>query len=329
MPLYVSFACSHKPTNYPCSCESRYIYGEHSRAPLKISREMLTFLMTYHQVMPTYLDFMLVFGAQSESRDLRFSGFREQTMISVPARGLPVPELGRSGRQYQLCYNLKSVTLKTEDTADLALNEWSIRQAAIHHQFDVEEGTTLWVVTKGHTDLLERFKELTGKGGRSEDRTFTSTQDCFRSSLAVHLMYCAWSTESWRWYIQWLESIIEARTAMALYWPQDPRHGYYLYEPQHIQNLQRWADKANEVIMVLESNADVMTSLRLYYEGLKDNAGFTLKSQCSGDISSFSARVEDIVYDFKMQISRAKLLVKIIGDRKELVSRCTSHTYLC
>lgn len=27
--------------------------------------------------MPAYLDFMFVFGAQSDARDLRFSGFRE------------------------------------------------------------------------------------------------------------------------------------------------------------------------------------------------------------------------------------------------------------
>ena len=298
----------------------RYIHGEHSRSALKISREMVTLIMTYHQVMPTYLDFMQVFGAQSESRDLRFSGFREQTMISTPARGLSIPELGRSGRQFQLCYNLKSVTLKTENTSDIALNEWSIRQVAVHHQFDVEQGTTLWILTKGHQDLLERFKELTGKGGRPEGKAFATVEECFRSSLSAHLMYCNWSTEGWRWYIQWLESIIEARTAMALYWPREPGYAHYQYEPHHIQDLQRWADKANEVIMVLESNADVMASLRSYYQTLRKNQDFPLRAGCGDTIQAFAAQVDDMIYDFKMQISRARLLVKIVNDRKELVS---------
>jgi hypothetical protein len=170
---------------------------------------MLTQILTFHQVMPVYLDFMSVFGAQSEPRDLRFSGFREQMTLPDPPRGPVVETLGRSGRQYQLCYNLKSVALKVEDKTDPKFNEWSIRQAAIHHQFDIVEGTALWIVTKGNLDLQERFKELTGKDGRPEDKSFGTLQECFRSSLAAQLLYCHWSTEDWRWYILWLENVIE------------------------------------------------------------------------------------------------------------------------
>ena len=279
----------------------------------------MTLIFTYHQVQPSYLDFMQVFGAQSEARDLRFSGFREQTMISTPARGLRIPELGRSGRQFQLCYNLKSVTLKTENKSDITFNEWSIRQAAIHHQFDVEEGTHLWILTKGHEDLLDHFKELTGKRGRPEDKSFSTVDECFRSSLSAHLMYCNWSTEGWRWYIQWLEEIIEARTAMAIYWRRQPGYAHHEFSATDVQDLQRWADKANEVIMVLESNADVMTSLRQYYQSLSKNPDFNLNPGCGDSIQAFAAQVEDMIYDFRMQISRAKLLVKIVNDRKELV----------
>jgi hypothetical protein len=173
---------------------------------------MLVRILTYHQVLPVYLDFMFVFGSQSEPRDLRFSGFREQTMLRVPTppHESVVTELGRSGRHYQLCYNLKCVTLKTKNEVDLSLNEWSIRQAAIHHQFDVVHGTTLWIVTKGrHPDLGERFREMTGKNGRPEDKSFGTLDRCFRSSLSAHLLYCHWCTEDWRWYIGWMEEVIE------------------------------------------------------------------------------------------------------------------------
>lgn len=166
--------------------------------------------------MPIYLDFISVFGAQSEPRDRRFSGFREQSSLSDPPRGLAVPSLGRSGRQYQLCYNFKSVALVSKDSTKLKFNEWSIRPAVIHHQFDIENGTSLWIVTKGNHDLQERYKELTGKDGRPEDKSFATVQQCFRSSLAVHLMFCHWATEEWRWYILWLETVIEEEVSKPL-----------------------------------------------------------------------------------------------------------------
>ena len=186
-----------------------YIYGEHSRDRLKITQNMLTQILTYHQVMPAYLDFISVFGAQSEPHDLRFSSFREQTTLTDPPRSRAVPGLGRSGRQYQLCYNLKCVALKSEDKTKFMLNEWSIRQAAIHHQFDIAEGRMLWIITKGNLDLQERFKELTGKDANPEDKAFNTVEECFRSSLSAHLLYCHWSTEDWRWYIKWLERVVE------------------------------------------------------------------------------------------------------------------------
>ena len=165
--------------------------------------------MTYHQVMPAYLDFMLVFGAQSDAKDLRFSGFREQIRLKTPPIAHSIPALGRSGRLYQLCYNLKGVQLKKQSNEDIKLDEWSIRQAAIYHQFDVEYGTTLWIVTKGGGDILDRYKELTGPNGRPEDRTFGSLESCFRSSLSTHLLLSHWSTEEWRWYIRWLEEVLD------------------------------------------------------------------------------------------------------------------------
>jgi hypothetical protein len=191
----------------------RYIYAEHSRSELKITRDMLTQILTFHQVIPAYLDFISVFGAQSDPRDLRFSGFREQRTLVDPPRGPAVEGLGRSGRQFQLCYNLKGVTCKEESTKT-ELVQWSIRQVAIHHQLDVVTGTTLWIVTKGNLELLSRYKELTGKDGRPEDKSFGTVKESFRSSLAAHLLFCHWSTEDWRGYIRWLEEIVETEVGI-------------------------------------------------------------------------------------------------------------------
>jgi len=170
---------------------------------------MLVRILTYHQVMPGYLDFLSVFGSQAEARDLRFSGFREQTTLKKPARGPIIPALGRSGRQFQLSYNLKAVACRSKSGTDISKQQWSIRQAAIHHQFDVEEGTTLWIVTQGNLSIKERVTEMTAVHGRQEDRAFGTKEECFSTSLTTHLLYCHWSVEEWRWYIQWLEEVIE------------------------------------------------------------------------------------------------------------------------
>lgn len=44
-----------------------------------------------------------------------------------------------------------------------------------------------------------------------------------------------------------------------------------------------------------------------------------LKDRCEEDLRNFILQLDEIINDFNMQISRAKLLVNIISDRKELV----------
>lgn len=165
-------------------------------------------ILSYHQVMPGYLDFLFPFGLQSLPRDFRFSAFREQTLLSSPARGPAVPGLRRSGRQIQLSFNLKGVSCTSDPKVSPREKRWSQRQAAVHHQFDVEVGTTLWVITKGNLELKERVQDVTGQDGRLEDKSFGTVAQCLISSLAVHLLLCKWSCEEWRWYILWLEEAI-------------------------------------------------------------------------------------------------------------------------
>jgi hypothetical protein len=297
-------------------------------------------ILSYHQVMPGYLDFISVFGSQTKPRDLRFSGFREQTLLSTPPRGLVAPELGRSGRQFQLCYNVKSVFCLSSTDTPLQKKEWSIRQAAIHHQFDVVEGTTLWIMTKGNLDFKNRVQDMTGRNGRPEDRAFGTTEECFKSSLAIHLMCCHWSTEEWRWYIQWLEDVIDedvsaspgisswiegltsaTQTEIAVVESRGKEFSRHEYTPDDLLAVQRYEDKTNEATMILAANIDVITALRKYYEGLMTHKDFLLKKECEENVLAFSTQLNYMIYDLNMQISRAKLLVKITEDRKSIVSR--------
>ncbi|KAI4941153.1 hypothetical protein J4E91_010944 [Alternaria rosae] len=302
-------------------CRFIYFHGEHSRAQLKTTRESVCHILSYHQIMPAYLDFMLVFGGQSDAKDPHFSGFREQIRLKTPSNGHPAPELGRSGKHYQLCYNLKGVQHKKESNEDMKLDEWSIRDAAIYHRFDVEYGTTLWIVTKGGRDLRDRYEELTRPAGRPGHKMYTDTTSCFQLALMTHLLYCQWSTEDWRWYIVWLERVVEKESRMAVDGPRGPGFAYRQYEAWDIQDLQYWQDKANEAVMVLEANAKILTTLRKFYSNLIAHKDFpdTLKTSCEDQLSAFFSQLDEITAEFDMQLARAKLLVKIISDRKQLV----------
>lgn len=302
-------------------CRFIFIYSDLSRKPLNITQEMLLRILSYHQVMPSYLDFLSVFGTQMEPRDLRFNSFHAQTTLSTNGlRGPAVPAVGRSGRQYQMCYNLKAVACISDSWTATRDKEWSIRQAAFHHQFDVDEGTTLWISTKGRLeDLKERVQDLTGKDGRLEDRSYGTPEECFKSSLSVHLMYCHWSAEEWRWYIRWLEDVINQETQIAVIGPRNPGQFRRIYVPEDLQTIQYYEDKTNEASMILDANVKVMTSLREYYEKLLENDAFPFRDSCREDILTFAAQTNDMIYDSNMQISRAKLLVQISADRKSLV----------
>lgn len=155
--------------------------------------------------MPAYLDFLSAFGSRTEASDLRFTGFREQTSLAKPPHAMVIRDLGRSGRQLQLSYNLKTVGRNLSPARNLLGQEWIFSQAAFHHQFDVEEGTSLWIITHRSASLRERMMEMISIDGRLADQAISTTDGYLRSSLSTHLLYCQWTIEEWREYVKWLE----------------------------------------------------------------------------------------------------------------------------
>jgi hypothetical protein len=98
---------------------------------------MMVHLLTYHQVCPSYLNFMCCLVGASEPR---FGGFRAWSRVSKPL--LATDELGRSGCHYSLSFRLLYIK-KTEDD----IHTWLPHAVAVYHQFDVKAGTALWIIT--------------------------------------------------------------------------------------------------------------------------------------------------------------------------------------
>lgn len=166
---------------------------------------MLTLLFTYHQVMPDFVDFLFPFGKQSRAQDFHFTAFRQRTRLWKTVQGLRIRELGWSGRDIQICYNLKSV----EPSPSQSDRPWSIRHCAIHHSFDVETGRVTWIMIKGNKLMQQRLAKATSHCGLAELRDFTTVDRAFAATLVVHQILCGWLTENWRWYINYLEDKFE------------------------------------------------------------------------------------------------------------------------
>lgn len=107
---------------------------------------------------------------------------------------------------------------------------------------------------------------------------------------------------------------------MAVIGPRDFSQAQRIYTPRDLQSLHSYQDKINEAIMVLETNCHVLGSLRKFYEALMENRDFPWRDTCRADIANFARQVDEMIYDSNMQIARAKLLIQITTDRRDLVS---------
>ena len=112
----------------------------------------------------------------------------------------------------------------------------------------------------------------------------------------------------------------EIQTETAVIESRGKQYARREYNSDDLLAVQRYEDKINEVIMILATNADVITALRKYYEDLVTHKDFPLKKGTQDAVLSFSTQLNYMIYDLNMQTSRAKLLVKITEDRKSIVS---------
>lgn len=178
---------------------------------------MFTYILTYHQVMSTFLDFLFPFGSQLYAEDFYFSGFREDTRMKPSDGGLQIAELGRSGREIRICYNLKSV--ESIENPDKRLDlPWSVRQTALYHSFDIGTGKAFWTIIKGNHLIRDRIRlaSKSESGSKSCSAFFGTTVGAFIATLAIHLVLCEWSVEDWRWYITSLEKRLQDLTRPTL-----------------------------------------------------------------------------------------------------------------
>ena len=95
---------------------------------------------------------------------------------------------------------------------------------------------------------------------------------------------------------------------------------HYKFEPKHVQGVHSLEEKVNVAVMILEANVNVLKQLKDFYEHLVVDENFRWKESCKDHVIAFSDQLNVMIYDLEADISRAKLLNKIIAHRKALVS---------
>ena len=159
---------------------------------------------TRFRVMPEFVDFLFPFGFQSYAKGFYFSGFRQRTHLTEQSRHT-TPSDRPIDKRLQICYNLKSVEPSDSDG-------WSIRHCAVHHTFDLKDVRTDWIIVKGDELMKRRIESATSDRGSLEPLELKSIDGAFKTSLETHLIFCDWSAENWRWYIDSLEDRFQSMT---------------------------------------------------------------------------------------------------------------------
>jgi hypothetical protein len=338
---------------------------------------MLLQVFTYHQVMPAFIHFLLSFGVQLYRRDFHFAGFKSLSHIESPLAGAIIPEIGRSGYQIQMCYNLKSVEQSTDGWT------WQIRQGSLYHNYDLQKDRSTWVIVKANSVLRKAIHDaLCHQNNEYSQRQSRPTG--LDTAALTHEVVIAWAGDNWQLYINDLERRFQGDTRSALQVrsehqdrrPQDVArvstrksrsfslHGIgkhlrrsttgstwqsesaTLYEekeedqvvgpaelPIHVeppcrfslsnlQSAQRLEDEANEALLVLGSNISVLHEIGREYHAVESQASqhhpvIRRDRQC---LQRLQRCIDDVVRDLVMQRSRLECLLRLIADRKALVS---------
>lgn len=79
----------------------------------------------------------------------------------------------------------------------------------------------------------------------------------------------------------------------------------------------------SDAVMVLTSNAEIMSSIESFYTQLVADEDFPHAEpiQCQKCVRIFASHMNELIYDPNMHVERAKVLVKVAADRKTVASQ--------
>ncbi len=88
-----------------------------------------------------------------------------------------------------------------------------------------------------------------------------------------------------------------------------------------LQRIQLIEEQANEALLVLKTNGNVMSELREYYSSVmqSEDCPPDMRQHCKDRFAHFGSRIASAQHDLRMQQSRVETLLRLLADRKTLV----------
>ncbi|ETN36375.1 uncharacterized protein HMPREF1541_08652 [Cyphellophora europaea CBS 101466] len=196
---------AHLPTD-PVS-RYTFIHAPNSRERLSITKDMLLALMSYHQVMPSFLDILFCFGRQHRPNDFYYTTFRHECRLNDADSSLNIPSMFRSGQSIQLCYNLRSAELDGDD--------WKFRNTGTYHYYDAATGHANWILVRCDQSIKNKLTTATKSPQLRALRSLDSLPQRLQAALVAHLCLCEWSSQNFRAFVSDLEKRVHKETTGA------------------------------------------------------------------------------------------------------------------
>jgi mRNA-degrading endonuclease YafQ of YafQ-DinJ toxin-antitoxin module len=100
-----------------------------------------------------------------------------------------------------------------------------------------------------------------------------------------------------------------------------------VFSARTLQQVQVIEDKTNEIMLILEANVKIVKSIKDHYLKLfsSDSCPEDLKINCKVQVTQFERRIDNIVRDLEIQHSSAQTLLRLLENRKSLVSEIQSE----
>lgn len=301
-------------------CHWAFIEASSFRNFLEISRDMMLYLCSFFQVMPAFIELILPFGRKLYDSNFHFSAFRQDVRLDPKAGRGKLDEVNRSGQDYQLCYNLKSVVLSIEQDWP-----WSFQQAAVSHCFDVGKGSSSWILLEAQSNIRQRVTEVLKTILDGNPDAYSNKITNFAHSLVCHMVLANWCVENWRWYIEHFEERLDPEELL----PGIGKPGEVaeiaesknMFKIDKLQSAQYLETKANESLLVIKSNIGIIAHLSHVYQdiGTSHHLDPAFKSNIQDSIREFTRRLAELQSELENYQDWMQTIVKRVTDRKNLL----------
>ena len=167
-------------------------------------------------------------------------------------------------------------------------------------------GSIVARISRTQTMLTEKFSIANPKPKSPVQRTYTDPDSGLSQPLPPHIT-------------------MENAPGPA---PQPPQTTFENSEEQDfsfakLQKIQHIEEKAHEALLILKMNISIICQLKQYYDTIIKSKHFPQEvvQLCQDDLEQFELRVNGVLNDMQMQVLRLETLLRLLGDRKTLVSQ--------